>query len=194
MRTLLHPSSRSASWDLPILIVSTTVWEIESNSVGNGSGRTQSDQVNRVMSAAHRGGPTELGLVYRAPQSCLSRHSGSAVQPCCQIRFWKLRTPPKDTWSSETMSSPSILQWSAPAFSSAWCLSLAPGIGTTPLAITQFRATWLRVFPPCFSPTRRSSPTTPSTTPIGWFEKFRLPCGGRATEYLPVSRPWPIGE
>src|ERR1035437_4774130 len=138
---------------------------------------------------------TEVGvLVHRAPHSCLSRHSGAAVQPCCQIRFWKLRTPPKDTWSSETMSSPSILQCSAPAFSSAWCLSFAPGIGTTPLAITQFSATWLGVFPPCFSPTRRSSPTTPSTTPIGWFEKFRLPCGGRATEYLPVSRPWPIGE
>src|SRR5664280_2003711 len=46
------------------------------NSVGNGSGRTQSDQVNRVMSAAHRGVPTELGLVHRAPQSCVSRHSG----------------------------------------------------------------------------------------------------------------------
>ena len=71
---------------------------------------------------------------------------------------------------------------------------LAPGIGTAPLAITQFRATWLGSFPPYFSPMRRSSATTPSTTSIGWLEKFRLPGGGLEAEYLPVRRPWPIGE
>ena len=71
---------------------------------------------------------------------------------------------------------------------------LGPGIGTAPLAMTQLSATWLGSFPPYLSPIRRSSATTPSTTSIGWLEKFRLPGGGFEAEYLPVSRPWPIGE
>ena len=71
---------------------------------------------------------------------------------------------------------------------------MAPGIGTTPLAMIQLSATWLGVLPLCFSPMRRSSAVTLSTNSMGWSEKFRLPGGGLEAEYFPDRRPCPMGE
>ena len=66
-------------------------------------------------------------------------------------------------------------------------------MGTAPLAMPQLRAPWAGIRPRS-SPMADSSATMPSTSSMGWFEKFRLPGGGWAAEYLPVSRPCPMGE
>ena len=72
---------------------------------------------------------------------------------------------------------------------------LAPGIGHGALGDDPVRARpGSGCVPPSASPMRRSSATTRSTCSIGWAEKLRLPGGGLAAEYLPVSRPCPIGE
>ena len=121
--------------------------------------------------------------------------SGTGVSRAARPGSGAIRIPARATRSSRSTSSSSRLQPSAPAFSYGLGAALRPrdrhrALGDHPVEGHLARVSFRR------GPRRCAAvrPRRPSTVSIGWLEKFRLPGGGWAAEYLPVSRPWPIGE